>query len=188
MTELVYELVSDDFVAFNLHYFGSTDAGRGLRRSQRLMLSVLTPLLVFGVIGLIFKDFVGGAVMAVITGVIMWFLAPALTAREIKRNLAHMNRDAGLGVTGPHRLVADDTGLRETSAEREVATSWSAVDRIDETADHAYIFIGPVQAFVIPKRIGEAAVTGFLDVVREHVRRMSESVQQTDRAERQKVD
>jgi len=188
VTELEYELVADDFVAFNLHYFGSTDAGRGLRKSQRLMLSVVTPLLIFGAIGLIFKDFVGGAVLAVITGVIMWFLAPAILAREIKRSLARMNRDAGLGVTGLHRLVADDVGLREISAEREVAATWSGTDRIDETPGHAYIFIGPVQAFVIPKRIGEAAVAGFLDVVREHVRQVGESAQQRHQPDRQKVD
>lgn len=147
-----------------------------MQNSQRLILSVVTPLLVFGVIGLIIGNFVEGVVLAVITAVIMWFLAPTLITYETKRNLARMNRDTGLGVTGLHRLVADDAGLRETSAEHEIAVNWSGIDRIDETSDYAYIFFGPVQAFVIPKRIGEVAVAGFLEVVRERTRRVGESL------------
>ncbi len=46
------------------------------------------------------------------------------------------------------------------------SATWQGIDRIEATATHVFIFIGPLQAYVIPQRIGARAVHDFVSTVR----------------------
>lgn len=174
--ELDYELQVDDYVAFNLRYMESSDLGRRQLRNARVSLVLLTPAIVFAAIAFVFGDLTDGVLIALTTGVIMWFLTPRLVRREYRRNFGRMAKDPGIGVTGSHRLVADDYGITEITTDRSSSAAWAAIERVDETPDHVFVFFGPVQAFVIPRRIGDERVAAFLHVVRARVANREASV------------
>lgn len=169
MTALEYELTSDDYLAYNIHTLAVSEAGRRQRLNYRLVLSVVAPLLSGLVIGFGLGDLVGGLVVAAFTGAILWFISPGMWNRAVRKSVARMATRDGLGNPGQHRLVLDDDGLREETANGVSSQSWQGIERVDETPEHAFIYFGPLAAFVIPKRIGEAAVAEFLTQVRSRI-------------------
>lgn len=48
---------------------------------------------------------------------------------------------------------------------RYVASTIPAIDRIDETPDHVFVIVGPGQALIIPRRVGESVVQAFLQAL-----------------------
>ena len=43
--------------------------------------------------------------------------------------------------------------------------AFTTIERVDETPDYVFIGVGPGQALVIPRRIGEPAVQAFLQAL-----------------------
>jgi hypothetical protein len=61
---------------------------------------------------------------------------------------------------GPHRLSADAEGLTLTTEETIARTRRSGVDRIEEAPDPAFIYVGALNAHVLPetgRRRGQSA-------------------------------
>jgi hypothetical protein len=56
------------------------------------------------------------------------------------------------GVVGPQQLHADDDGLVEISAGREVKVAYSAIERTESTGQHTFIYFSSVEAIVIPRK------------------------------------
>ena len=69
----------------------------------------------------------------------------------------------------PSRLWVDDHG--GVIVELHDRTTWyspAAIDRIDETPDHVFVIVGPGQALIIPRRVGEPVVQAFLQAMNWH--------------------
>jgi hypothetical protein len=174
MSVAEYELTTEDLAAFHLFFNESTEAGRSAlrsyRRSETLLAVIVTPL----VIGIAFHNLVGAGIFAAVAGIITWFLTPPIRSLWVKHMVKRMARTTGLGPTGHYALTVNDEGIREHSASSDTMVPWSAVLSVDETPEHAFIFIAPNQAFVVPKRGDPVALSAALDEVRS---RLAESVQ-----------
>lgn len=168
MRVLEYDLTSDDFVAFNVHFLTASPAGRKMRSSFRVQ-ATLTALLSGAVIALIEKDPLPGTIVAGVLAPLVWLLAPLIWKHGARRNLNRIASRFGLGTPGRHRLVIDDVGLRECTPSSETLVPWSGIQRIDESREHAFVFFGPTQALVLPKSQGPERVAQFLAAVREHL-------------------
>jgi hypothetical protein len=168
VSSIEYDLVPDDFVAFNMHHALHSEAARRQSATTRIGASVVLPLAVGIMLAAASHDVAFGAVTTLVSGVVLWFLWPRLWSRQMKRFLMRAASSDGLGTVGTQTLSIEDEGLREVSPGSETFTAWSKVRRIDETPDHVFIFVGPVQAFVIPKRIGEERVAAFMGDLRGH--------------------
>lgn len=163
-----YDLVMEDFIAYNLHFMHTSEACLRQLRAYRLTISLVPSILFCAGITIALSNPVAGIATAIVSFVVFWFLSPWVWWRAVRRNVLRMARNNGLGEPGTRQLFADDRGLRQESANGETFQLWSGVSRIEETPGHAFIYIGPVQAFVIPKRIGEREVSAFLANVRQH--------------------
>lgn len=168
MLELTFCLTSDDFVAFNVHFALTSQAGLRQFRAFRRTMTLVPSILMCTGIAIATSNPVAGVASGLVTFVVLWFLCPRLWRRAVRKNIRRLGKNNGLGEPGPRRLFADDRGLRQESANGESFQSWSGILRIEETPEHAFIYIGPVQAFVVPKRIGQSEVSTFLAEVRQH--------------------
>ena len=56
------------------------------------------------------------------------------------------------GVLGHHKIVLNDKGLIETMSVNETFHSWKSVERIEQSDEYIFIYIGPSMAHFIPKR------------------------------------
>jgi len=162
---LEFELTADDLVAYNLHGFQTNPAmkrqGEIYRVGSSLLVFVALALLA-AMVGLVMEGVVIGAVIALI----LWLLWPEIWLWMARRSAMHLAKSGGLGVPGPCRLWFDEVGVHDATPTGTSSVGWHGIDRIEQDDDHAFIFVGPDEAYVIPKRIGEAPVREFLDEVR----------------------
>lgn len=164
VTVLEYEITSDDLVAFNLHA-GTTDAAVTKQRAisrvggSAAVLVTLTALLA------IEGHWIAGPVVGGVAALVFWMVWPRIWGWLLRRNVLRLAKAGGLGTPGPCRIWVDADGVHEATPYGTSGVAWAGIARIDETATHVFIFIGPVEAYIIPKRIGEAVVREFVSAV-----------------------
>ena len=89
-------------------------------------------------------------VSLLVTFLFQWCLEQWLVRHAIRQLLKDERPDRGQ--LGRHRLVLGEDGLTESTAVGESRTSWSGVDRVEQSADYIYIYTSPAAAHVVPKR------------------------------------
>ena len=74
------------------------------------------------------------------------------------------------GVLGNHELELNEQSLVERTSVNEMRHALSAIDKIEETAEYAFVFISAVQAHIIPKRrVAVDQADQFVSVLRQAV-------------------
>ena len=53
-------------------------------------------------------------------------------------------------------LTWDESGLVESAVASQAIVGWERVRRVAETAEHLFVFIGDLDALIVPKRAGQA--------------------------------
>jgi hypothetical protein len=150
--ELEYTLVTEDYVAFNAHVARTSGPMRAQVVRLRVAGSVVVAVALVLVVGAFERDWIGGAVTGAIGAVVAWFVVPPLNRWLVDRTIRRFAAGDGLGPVGPVRLTIDEAGLREEMAGTTSTATWDRVERVDETDEHAFVFVGPVAAVVLPKR------------------------------------
>lgn len=168
MTTIEYEMTQEDHLALILH---SLEQGP----AQRFMVG-LRWIVILTLIGLAlwvgFEVNAPGVVapFGVVPAVLIWRFGPRYERWAMASTIRRKAKKDGLGHTGRMQLTLVEEGLRSESAISNGMTLWPAFDRIEETDTHAFIFVAPRIALVIPKRIGDDA-TAFLARFREQLAR-----------------
>ena len=149
--EVTYKLNLDDVQAYQWHNIRTSAT---LRRNYRVTF-VSFPLIVLGlmilcvVFGL--NMLLAGFFLAVST--MVWTIIFPHTYRQnvnrATRKLLREGRNELLQQA--HRMSLEETGIKVRSELGESRLAWSAVERVEETETHIYIYIGALTAHVIPK-------------------------------------
>ena len=148
--QLDYEIVLEDIAAFSLHHARTSRLSRRrLRFSQALgIFSTLVLVMVWpGWTG------VERVVFFIVFCLLFLIAYPVYYQWAIKRNARKIySQGANKSLIGEHTIVIDSEGVTERSAVAESKIAWSGVERIEEDGHNVYFYIGPLQAYVIPKR------------------------------------
>lgn len=166
MVELEYNLAEGDFVAYNMHYADSSRALRRPRLTFRMIVTLTGPVMALLISFLTREAHMGFLLSMGVVTACMWFVSPSLWKSSFRRSLLRMSRHGGLGSSGRYVIKMDESGLREEGPSGITLTSWGQVLRIEETDEYAFIFSGPLHAFIVPKRVGREEVTEFLSEAR----------------------
>lgn len=160
MVHLNYDVAVADYEAFNLNIV----CGPGVRRQwwQQLAFSLIvwpalagayvawdggTPAEIARTAGLIFVLvllFVGGA----------FAMYPRRVRKLLRRMLGSEPRETFLG---PQRLEVGPDGVALEGGGVKAHYAWSAIDGLDETAEHLFLMTGKVHGIIIPKRALDAS-------------------------------
>lgn len=159
---LRYENTMDDAIAFNdFHYAHSPTMKRAVRINKWGM----------GLMAFIFYSFVPGNKNTTINVTIAFVLAclfvliyPSLVRYNIKRQVHKFYSEGNnKGFLGEHDIEIVEDGVIARSAYSETKTAWGAVERIETTPEHTFIYISAVTALIIPHdRITEGDYKAFL--------------------------
>lgn len=162
---LEYEITIDDLIAYNLYGATSVAAAKKQRDAFRVSLTVLVFLALTAMIAMD-GTLLEGALVGLAGAATIWFVWPPVWVWATRRHVMRHAKAGSLGIAGPCRIWLDQSGVHDATPNGTSSVTWAGIDRVEETATHAFIFVGPLQAYVIPKRIGESAVAQFLTVVR----------------------
>jgi len=158
--ELEYRVEEGDLLAFLDHHMQHSDAARTIRRRQTYGYAVL-----FAVFGLVFWFFgetaLAGAFLVLGPVWVAWW---PVRARQIyrKQALAMYREGPNPLFEGPHVLTLDDAGLVATTPRAEARFALTNVQRVVETPDYLFVYLGAMQAFIVPRRrVSKGDVTAF---------------------------
>ena len=167
---LEFEITKEDLVAYTLHGLGSAESVRRQNATFRVWLSlaVLIALTLMNGLG---DSWVEGVVAGLVGGAILWFVWPMLWTWTTERNVLRHAKSGVLGTPGPCRIWLDEFGVHDATPTGTSSVSWAGIDRVEENDAYVYVFVAPLQAYIIPKRIGEPAVRAFADEVRARAAR-----------------
>jgi len=148
--QIDYEITVEDAAAFSVYNFRTSPRIKGrLRRTQVVGILATLVLAIWwpgssDIVRLIFT----------ILSLILWIFGCPLYYRwAIRRNaLKAYSATKSKGVLGKHTITIDPSGVTEKGSVSESKNTWSGVEKIEDDTQYIYIFTGPLQAQVIPKR------------------------------------
>lgn len=147
MTEISYDVGPDDIVAFNETHMATAPAMRrqlGQVRFMGLAVFMLTAVLFVVLDNLVTAAAIAGA------GLLFALIFP-LILRPIARGMIRSMLGSDSKLFGRHRAVLDESGVLETTPSGENRTAWSAVERIEVTERHVFVYTSPTSALTIPR-------------------------------------
>ena len=111
-----------------------------------------------------------------------WPLERWLTKWSVGKVVAE--EKPGRGLLGTHTQVLDSDGVLEKTHVNEQKTSWSGVDRVEDDAGYAFIYISAASAHVIPLRAfaTREAASDFIEFARAEAL-LAGKCRSTERAE-----
>lgn len=154
MDRLEYSLTNDDYLAFNRYAATHHTTIGAYARRVRVNGTVAAGLLALIVFWLVSQDPFLTAITTILAAGVMWMLWPWAQRRAIDSQLNKLAKTGDLGRLGDTVLTWDDSGLTESAAASQAIVGWERVRRVEETASHVFIFLGELEALIVPKRAG----------------------------------
>jgi hypothetical protein len=148
--EIEFTLEEGDVLAFADYHSEHSVASREIRRRQTYGYALL-----FSLFGLVFWFF-GEAALAIAFLVlgpfwVVWW--PARARRLVRKQTAALYRAGPNPIfDGPHVLRLEDASLVYVTPAAESRMPLTTVQRIASTPDYLFIYVGAVQAVVVPRR------------------------------------
>ena len=172
MAKIEYELNEEDFMGYaQYHFRKSDDAKASFRRT------IVIGLLALGVYAFGIKDdpnfgiHAPGLFAARVASVVAVFIGFVLAYMRMVRPMLVRGwlRSAAKRSLGHTVLEVKEDGVHVLNVEGQGRLAWAACRGVVDAPEHVYIVMGPLRAFVVPKRaFGNAAqAEAFLAEARE---------------------
>ncbi len=166
--ELEYRLEEGDVLAFLDYHMQHSEAARDVRRRQTYGYAFL-----FAVFGLVFWFF-GEAALAIAFLVLgpVWIAWWPARSRQIyrKQALAMYREGQNPMFEGSHVLRLEDASLVAITPNAEAKIALTSVQRIVDTPESLFVYVGAMQAFIVPRRrVSRGDVDIFVQELRRRV-------------------
>ena len=174
MKTIEYERTLNDILNYNLYHFKHSPSLRRQALVGRITGSVLVVVVSLALMYIIDSDKHLDSVayiFALIGAVISFLIFPWLHTRGIRnRTLKLLNEGSNKGLLGRQRITLQDEGLYCESPSGETKLKWEAIERIVTNEDYMFVYLGSVNAIVIPKRAfaSQSDLHAFLEDVQHH--------------------
>jgi hypothetical protein len=163
--ELEYRVEEGDLVAFLDQHMRHSEAARDIRRRQTYGYAFL--FMVFGLVFWLFGE-VALAIAFLVLGPLWIAWWPARAQRIYRKQALAMYREGHNPMfTEPHLLRLEDTALVGGTASAQAQIALTSVQRIVETPDYLFVYVGAMQAFIVPRR---RVVRGDVDIIVQQLR------------------
>jgi hypothetical protein len=166
--EIEYRVEEGDILAFLDYHSEHSSAAREIRRRQTYGYAIL-----FAIFGLVFWLF-GETALAIAFLVLgpVWVAWWPARARQLARKqaAAFFREGPNPMFDGPHILRLDDAGLVAIAPGAESRMPFTSVQRVVDTPDYLFVYVGAIQAFVVPRR---RIVKGDVRALADELRRLS---------------
>jgi len=152
MSTINYTVRKVDLVEFNEYHAKMNGAyGKSMTRHQILWPAVLAVAALFIVLS-------AGEVQKgiwLLTGAFAWsLLIPSLIKKRFKAHLHDkLSDDAIKHATGDYSLKITEEGIVEVKTTGGELIKWSAIERVESSKNHAYLYLDDAATIIIPKEM-----------------------------------
>ncbi|HYP52489.1 MAG TPA: YcxB family protein [Pyrinomonadaceae bacterium] len=150
--EVTYKIHPDDYQAYVRHANLNSRTMRSSFRVLRFATPVLFAALALPLASLMNVGMTFG-VVCVVTFAVLWVVNYPRQYRKMldtnAKKLLGEGRNAGLFCE--HRMRIAEEGLSVASEYARAQVSWAMVERVEETKEHIFIYVGSMTAYLVPK-------------------------------------
>ena len=157
-----FVLTAEDRAAFVDHWLATSRVAAKARRTSLMWTSLLV-VLVFVALTAVFRS---GLIVIAGAVTLGWVVAshPKSFRDKVRKDtglIAAEGSDLCLGQD--HRVEASAAGLRSICPEADTTVPWKAINAVDVTPSHAFLTVGMIRAFVVPRgRLAEGDFEQFV--------------------------
>ena len=155
MRTLRYSLTSDDYLAFNEYVATSLPPYADQARQVRVAGAIAVPLAVGITLWAVERNLVASVLAAAVAAAILWFTWPGFHRWSVISRLKRLAAASDLGRTGATTLSWDEDRVTEAAKASRAEVGWERLERVAETPRHLFLFVGPQEALIVPKRAGD---------------------------------
>ena len=153
MYEYHIELSEKDYIDFNKYHLLHSESGKKAIRINQMLFPIISVILLF-LIWFFNRDLhlllIEGIVLGIIS-VIMFFLTKGMLLKKIEKHITKLKKEGKLPFNQKSILTFDEDGIHEKTANTETKTNYTLIEKIIESDETIYVYIGAVQAIIIPK-------------------------------------
>jgi hypothetical protein len=165
--EINYVLMMEDLKAYFRHTYAHAPQARPIRWLRWVLLALMIFLLGSALLLALFgksEDQVPAALFLLIPlgMIVLLCFWPRVITWKLTKNLS--KRDKRRLLYSPLRITITSISFDCASDDASSSLRWSAIDRIEESEDHTFVFISSALAQIIPKRVF-ASATDYNDFV-----------------------
>lgn len=161
--EIQFETTIDDLIAFNKYHYANSSTFQKQKKRDTIILPIIIFVLLITLYALIqsWEILLFGLIFL---SLYIFFILRAYKSGIYKNVKKIIEEQDTKGTIGKHILKINEDGLTEITEVNERKDKWSGVQKIVVDNDHAFIYVGTLQAHVIPKgRIIEGNFDEFIE-------------------------
>ena len=151
--QIEFERTEEDMIQFNLFHLSHSPSIKQQIFITQIVMAVLVFILPIGVSlfrsnDLSFSDYLVGAIFSIAIYFAWPYMYRTAAIRGVKRLLKEGNNKSLLG---PNIISLLPEGIFGKSPARESKLNWSSIDKILQNDKYIFIYLGAINALVIPK-------------------------------------
>lgn len=167
--EIEYRVEEGDILVFLDHHSEHSAAAREIRRRQNYGYAIL--LAIFGLVLWFFGE-TALAIAFLVLGPVWVALWRERARRLARKQAAALYREGPNPMfDGPHLLRLEESSLVSISPGAESRLPFTSVQRVVDTEDYVFVYVGAIQALVVPRR---RVARGDLRALSKELRRRTE--------------
>ena len=152
-----FELTRQDYIEYNVFHQQNSKVCRKSMQMIRFSKPIIFLILAYPISRLSSLPFWWWATVLIIISVVMIIKYPKRYNKIIAKKVGQMlDEGNNVGLLGNRTIEITETAIISEGQAEERKTKWEAVERIYETQDYLYVYIGSLQAHIIPTRAFES--------------------------------
>lgn len=173
MYQFKFTLSENDYLEFNKHHLLNAPASKKMLLISRLIVPILFALL--ALLSLLSNDdsivVIVKLIIYTLASIVWFFNIKHINMRLLKFNMKLLKKDGKLYYGKDVLFQFNEDFFIETSTDAETKLKYTSIERIEEGKNALYIYIGAIQAYMIPFSVFETTEqkNEFLDFINNKV-------------------
>ncbi|WML32939.1 YcxB family protein [Clostridium sp. OS1-26] len=171
MFEIEYDLTREDYIEYNMNHMATSKTMKRTLFIQQYIISLMFIVAPFFFVRITKAPFKFWLTVFLITYLLWVIFYPKYFKLVVKRRINKM-LDEGKqeNLFGRYSILITHEGILENSNMGQSNTNWNAVERLIETEEYIYIYISPVNAYIVPKRVFQDAMrkSEFINLIEQY--------------------
>ena len=149
------KLTQEDYIAFNIYHAFHSKLGKRSVLHGRLMMAYgaaameLIELIRYG------EVFYFRLILLAAASVVWYFVWPGCVRRSVRRQVQRLAKQGKLPYPEESELDFGEDEIVETTPTSVQKTAYADVMDLRESADHIFVYVGAIQAIILPKHCVE---------------------------------
>jgi hypothetical protein len=167
-----FNLTKDDYIAFNMYYLENSATIKRTLFIHRYFVSLVFLVLPFLLAAVSDVPFMIWLVLYGLAFILWIIFYPRYFMSITKKRIIKMiDEGKNSHMFGFRSITLTETGVEETKEHGESKTAWSSIEKVEELQDYLYIFVGSLNAYIVPDRAfdNDEQKNEFLQILRGNI-------------------